>query len=342
MDFTGERYVPATVGIEDLYLEHISRYALAAALARGKRVLDVGCGCGYGSHYLALHGASVVLGVDTAEDALRFARERYSHPTLGFALMNAGRLAVDSAFDLVTCFEMIEHVEDAPAVLSQISGVMSKDGILLVSTPNKAVYVAGGRGGTNPFHRREYTLQEFERLLTNEFATVSIIGQYWTEGIALVAREDLKGCDFRAMLVGDDGSGSGRLALGNEPLYFVAACARTTTPKVLEAALEPFAVFAGTVRYAALKRHLHDLEQEFDKRGAWAQSLDKQVHERDQIITSLQAEVGKLRSQAAEDRDLIVSIEARIKEHEAAAGLKPDGNLTFGLAGAAEPGQEPR
>jgi hypothetical protein len=342
MEFTGERYVPATVGIEDLYLEHISRYACASALAPGKRVLDVGCGCGYGSHYLACHGASAVLGVDNAEDALRFAREHYVHPALDFALMDAGRLAVGSRFDLVTCFEAIEHVADAPGVLRQIAGVMSEGGILLVSTPNKAVYAAGGPGGTNPFHRREYTLQEFECLLGKQFASVCILGQYWTEGVALAACGDPGDGDFKAILIGDDGSGSGRLALSEEPPYFVAACAETLSRETLEARVRPFAVLSGTARYAALKCRLHDLAQEFDTRGAWARRLDKEVRERDETIRGLQAEISDLRSQAAEERILISSLEAKTKEHGTVRGPLTSETITSGPAGAAKPGQEPR
>ena len=81
-EFTGERVIPGQVDI-DLMNEHVARYAFAARLARGKRVLDAGCGAGYGSAELAKVAASV-LGVDVAADAVDFAREHYRLPHLSF------------------------------------------------------------------------------------------------------------------------------------------------------------------------------------------------------------------------------------------------------------------
>ena len=47
-EFTCERLIPGQVDV-DLLNEHMARYTFAARLARGKRVLDAGCGAGYGS-----------------------------------------------------------------------------------------------------------------------------------------------------------------------------------------------------------------------------------------------------------------------------------------------------
>jgi predicted O-methyltransferase YrrM len=51
-EFTGERLIPGQVDV-DLLNEHMARYTFAVRLARGKRVLDAGCGAGYGSAELA-------------------------------------------------------------------------------------------------------------------------------------------------------------------------------------------------------------------------------------------------------------------------------------------------
>lgn len=299
MEFTGERYVPATAGIENLYLEHVSRYIYAAGLARDRCVLDVGCGCGYGTHRLAIGGASFALGVDVSDEAISFAREHYRHPALRFDVTDAGRMEVGGVFDLVTCFEMIEHVDDADGVLGRIAAAMSEDGLLLASTPNKEIYVAGGEGGVNPFHRREYTGQEFEDLLARHFAHVAVLGQHWTEGVAVLPAG---GCDrrFEAELVDDDGSGSGALSLGDQPLYFIGVCAGTERGRKAAAKLGPLATVSGTARYQSLKSHLRALEAEFDKRGRWARRLDEEVARRDRIISDLRAEAEVLRAQCGE------------------------------------------
>src|SRR6266404_1534073 len=81
-EFTGERLIPGQVDV-DLLNEHMARYTFAVRLARGKRVLDAGCGAGYGSAELA-NVAAQVTGIDVAADAVEFARANYVADNLGF------------------------------------------------------------------------------------------------------------------------------------------------------------------------------------------------------------------------------------------------------------------
>ena len=210
MEFTGERYVPGAAGQEELYIEHMSRYRFARGLAAGRRVLDVGSGCGYGTYHLAAGGAELTLGIDVSPEAVGFARCNYRHPHLCFAVMDASRLGLGDRFHLVTCFELIEHVEDAQAVLRGVHRVLDDSGVFVVSTPNKATYVAGGEDGKNPFHVREYYREEFEDLLGNVFHSVRVLGQHWVEGMALGPHPALAGCGE---------VGAGRLPEDGVPAY---------------------------------------------------------------------------------------------------------------------------
>src|SRR5580698_6057306 len=89
-EFTGERVIPGEVDV-DLLNEHMARYTFAARLARGKRVLDAGCGAGYGSAELARAAESVV-GVDCAPDAVEFARAHYPVANLKFEVASCEAL----------------------------------------------------------------------------------------------------------------------------------------------------------------------------------------------------------------------------------------------------------
>src|SRR5437667_6043826 len=110
-EFTGERLIPGEVDV-DLLNEHMARYTFAARLARGKRVLDAGCGAGYGSAALA-EAAESVTGVDVAADAIDFARAHYQAENLAFEQASVMQLPLpDGGFDLVVAFEVIEHLED--------------------------------------------------------------------------------------------------------------------------------------------------------------------------------------------------------------------------------------
>ena len=68
-DWTGERFLP---WIEDakIHYEHFHRYAFAAQFVKGKRVLDMACGDGYGSNMLSKE-AEYVVGIDIYENAVR-------------------------------------------------------------------------------------------------------------------------------------------------------------------------------------------------------------------------------------------------------------------------------
>lgn len=75
-EFTGERVIPDRVD-PNLWNEHMARYAFASRLSRNRRVLDAGCGAGYGTAELA-YAATSVTGMDISSDALAFAREHFS------------------------------------------------------------------------------------------------------------------------------------------------------------------------------------------------------------------------------------------------------------------------
>jgi 2-polyprenyl-6-hydroxyphenyl methylase/3-demethylubiquinone-9 3-methyltransferase len=100
----------------------------------GERVLDVGCGEGRFAAELARAGAHVV-GIDVAEEPLRRARAR--HPELDLRLVDGEGPwdLADASFDVVWAGEVIEHVADTAAWLSEVRRVLRSGGSLLVSTP---------------------------------------------------------------------------------------------------------------------------------------------------------------------------------------------------------------
>jgi SAM-dependent methyltransferase len=99
----------------------------------GERVLDLGCGEGDFAAAAAQAGAGEVLGVDVAGEAVRRARAR--HPALRFERAEGPLPAGDASFDLVWCSEVLEHVLDTAALLSEARRVLRTGGVLLVTTP---------------------------------------------------------------------------------------------------------------------------------------------------------------------------------------------------------------
>ena len=112
----------------------LRRRFLLANVKPGQRVLDVGCGEGRFATELMRAGADVVA-ADVAEEPLRRARIR--HPELELRLLDcAGSWELpDAAFDVVWAGEVIEHVHDTAAWLSEVRRVLRSGGALLLSTP---------------------------------------------------------------------------------------------------------------------------------------------------------------------------------------------------------------
>src|SRR5271166_3711737 len=103
---------------------------------------------------------------------------RAHRPRAGFA---------SESFDLITCFEMIEHVTEPKqrATIASIARLLKKNGILLISTPNPIVTKLYGE---NPFHLREMTGEQFLALLSEHFKHIRLNYQFIHAG-ALITPE---------------------------------------------------------------------------------------------------------------------------------------------------------
>ncbi len=178
LEFTGERYVPGKTP-PLIEAEHLSRYRFALKFAEGKRVLDMGCGEGYGSHILSEVARSVV-GVDIDPKAIAHARVAYETENVSFKEGDVKNLPFpDDEFSAIVSFEVLEHIKDPDKMLKEAAKVLLPDGICIVSTPNGAVKVASV---PNPFHVKEYTLPELKELVREAFPEsewdVEIYGQF--------------------------------------------------------------------------------------------------------------------------------------------------------------------
>jgi ubiquinone/menaquinone biosynthesis C-methylase UbiE len=184
IEFTGERVIPGQVD-PDLWAEHVSRYAFAARWASGARVLDLGCGAGYGTAELAGHARSAI-GIDLAPEAVNHASSAY--PLANILFVPASVTAVpfrDESFDLITAFEVIEHLDDWRALLSEGRRLLHPRGLFLVSTPNKEYYTdSRGASGPNPFHTHEFEFDEFRSVLTEFFPHCAVLVQNHVEAFA--------------------------------------------------------------------------------------------------------------------------------------------------------------
>lgn len=175
-EFMHERYMPGAYWKLTEY-EHLPRYAFSSTFAKGAKVLDFGCGTGYGSSSLAKVAASVV-GLDISAEAIDWARKMHRNPRLTFdRRSDLGQGLEPHSFDLVTCFEMIEHVnhEMQIATVKSIATLLKPEGKLVMSTPDPEFTAPYG---DNPYHLREMTEAEFRELLEPSFKYVTMLKQW--------------------------------------------------------------------------------------------------------------------------------------------------------------------
>lgn len=175
---TGERLdATSSLYAADL-VRHRAAYRFAASRAAGRRVLDLGCGTGYGAAELAESGAWVVA-LDRAQPAnsAKQSDVRFVRADLGAVPLAAG------SFDLIVSFQVIEHLDDPRPYLDAIARLLRPGGTALLSTPNLAQ-----SDRENPFHVHEYESRELEMLLSRHFGRVEMLG-VGAEGDAWIYHE---------------------------------------------------------------------------------------------------------------------------------------------------------
>jgi SAM-dependent methyltransferase len=267
-EFTGERVIPGQVN-DDLWAEHVARYAFAARFASHKRVLDLGCGAGYGTARLAQTASSTV-GVDLAPEAIDYAVSHY--PSAEFLQCSAAAVPLPpDSFDLITAFEVIEHLPDWRALLAEARRLLLPNGLLIVSTPNQRYYAeTRAKAGPNPFHSHEFEYAEFRAALGDFFPHVQILFQDRVEAFAFYDGARTSGTDAEI------GGPTGDPETAN---FLVALCSCAPLP--------PPAAFLYAPRAANLLRereeHIRLLESELSEVRSW---LDQTTHDRNSLLAT--------------------------------------------------------
>jgi SAM-dependent methyltransferase len=141
----------------------------AALAGERPRVLDLGCGDGRIAGALSSAGGDVT-GVDPSPAALE--RARAAHPDLELQLpAQDGSLPfADSAFDVVVCVNVLEHVADTQRLMSEARRVLAPGGWFAAAVPYHG-RIAGALTSLTSFERRHDPLDPTIRFYTRRALT---------------------------------------------------------------------------------------------------------------------------------------------------------------------------
>lgn len=163
-----------------LLMSHLCAYQLAGKLGKGGRLLEVGCGSGYGAYYLS-HLASEVTAIDLDSAAITQAQRIFVRPNLRYVQQDGVRLPfAEGQFDCVGTFQVIEHIPqpDLPCFVGELSRVLAPEGVCVVSTLNLEHNQKNDRYEKPGFHEKEFTAPELRSLLKQTFPSVTLYGLY--------------------------------------------------------------------------------------------------------------------------------------------------------------------
>lgn len=163
------------IGHRDILVQSRARYEFVSPQVRGD-LLDVGCGRGYGFDALP----SIIkkrVGVDVSMAFLAEAHNLFPRAMLACGMGDALPFARQT-FDTILAFEVIEHSQNDQMFLDELKRVARNGALIAISTPNRLVSSGHREKPLNCFHCREYTANEFHRLLKNSFSSVELYGQH--------------------------------------------------------------------------------------------------------------------------------------------------------------------
>ena len=172
-EHTGERVCPDFP--DENFRNHLRVYEFAVQFAPGRRVLDVGCGTGYGTAFFLRSGAAAAQGIDLSVEAIRYAKRKFGKTGATYDMMDAQAISFASgSFDMVFSSENLEHLPKPADCIAGIRRVLDKGGIFVLGTPNPEMDLDESGRLENPYHVKEFPFEELEAMLRPHFKTVVI------------------------------------------------------------------------------------------------------------------------------------------------------------------------
>jgi len=168
--------IPNGAGYLPHIIYHLVRYKFVKGFIKPTdEILDIACGTGYGTRMLSDY-CKKIIGMDINNDTIDYAIKNYGGENREYHQGNI--LDVKGKYDIITCFETIEHInkEEGVLALHNLRECLKPNGVLFISTPKK-LPIEERSPGRAEFHKFEYTYEDFKFLLDNFFKRPIIFSQ---------------------------------------------------------------------------------------------------------------------------------------------------------------------
>ena len=282
MEFTGERFLPIQSLMEDeIGIEHLHRYYSSLSLVKDKVVLDLACGEGYGTALLA-EKAIKAIGVDIDHSCIKHANQKYTGKIKNLSFLQGDASAIPletNSIDVVTSFETIEHLDEETqqAFIKEVKRVLKKEGVLIISTPDKTNY-SDRYSYNNEFHIKEFTANEFFSFLKSNFNYLAT----FLQGFEIVsAITEPNTSDLNQVKV----QNLNRSTKHFSRKYLICICSNEPLKKEDNISSVVFDVHKD---YLKLTDRMVEMNSHIQELGAWGKELDERIAEKDNLISDLQ------------------------------------------------------
>ncbi len=315
LGWTGERYLPfidTNISGAEIHYEHLHRYAFAAQFVKEKKVLDLASGEGYGSYMLSKE-ANCVVGVEIDRETVTHASSKYQKDNLEFRQGSILEVPIEEEkiFDVIVCFEAIEHVKEHDKLLSEVKRLLTDDGLFIVSTPDKRVYT-DEPDYHNPFHVKELYVDEFKDLLHNYFLNTYFFGQrvYTGSNIWSLSFKDVS-CYNEFLIEKDDQGFSFKDENEKTPLYLIAVASNADLGEHCN--IKSYFFDTSNILLTLATERAQSLDHEIAEMSARHQEYQEEVDGLAQTVSERDCQISVLDDQLSQTTE-----RAQVLEHEIA------------------------
>ena len=163
------------------YWAHLSIYRFAVPFCRGRTVLDVGTGVGYGAAYLADHEATINA-VDGDPASVDHAHRKYAGKSATFAVadLNQKLAFEDRSFDVVLSSNVFEHIANVDDLTAECARIVKQDGVVIIAVPPITVAWIAQDDMRNIHHVHHLPPAAWHAKLSRFFGTIECHGHQGT------------------------------------------------------------------------------------------------------------------------------------------------------------------